>query len=982
MGENRSIDSVCDDFESVWRSSNAARIEEFLTAVAPDDRQSLLKGLLEIEFELLLHNGTSPDLTGYLTRFPDDGPIVADAMRVTQKRLASRVPWQQQGANRLPVDASPAADRNLLFGVQAWQSGVITEGQLLAAMQRWTFSKAQSLAQILLDTGALTLTQRELLDSMVENQIRLYQGNAGRALEAMSSAPNVANSLRQQIGDEDVRGSLDRLPVTFVPPTARMSESSAAAPHRSEPRSRYEPIKFHKGGGLGEVWRARDLELNREVALKQMKPDAAQKSALCARFVLEAEITGSLEHPGIVPVYGLGTDAKGLPFYAMRFIQGQNLSDAVKQFFKREQDGFDPRERSLEFRRLLGQFVSVCKAVQYAHDRGVLHRDLKPANIMLGKYGETLVVDWGLAKAIGRADAEPHRIFPKDETTLRPSAAEDTPDSIQGHAFGTPQFMPPEQATGRLDEIGFHSDIYSLGATLYFVLTGTYAFNDQRTTVDHQFPKPREIKATVPAELEWICLKAMATHPVDRYASSMALAQAIEDWLADEPVSAFRAIVTEFERILGESPATTVVREQLARSRANLALVLTSLGRHNESAEVFGQVIADYRSLIETDSDPRRFQAELATTRIHFSRVLLAISRDADAAEEQRLAVAEFDQLCIGSSHEHRTNLTNVLLTILPKADRRIPISEDIFLARFTKQKQIGQGAMGALYIAFDKDLGREVTIKEVPRSHYHSLERAAQTLASLNHPNILPLVGFGCRSSNAFLITPFVSGRHLDQSIGELHQVSRYDSTDPRGRYAAKEFWAELRPLLSKFALVCHAIEYAHCSGIVHRDIKPTNILLGDNGEVFVCDFEESESDDASDTEYCHFVGTVAYMSPEMAARKDVGFHSDVYSLGAVLFDLLTGQPPHSMQQSTESFSVILQEIINSPSPQVNSIAPSVPTALNRICARAMSKEISGRYQTASELGRDLETWLSTGSCDDGIQNRWIERLTSFWKR
>ena len=175
MGENRSIDSVCDDFESVWRSSNAARIEEFLTAVAPDDRQSLLKGLLEIEFELLLHNGTSPDLTGYLTRFPDDGPIVADAMRVTQKRLASRVPWQQQGANRLPVDASPAADRNLLFGVQAWQSGVITEGQLLAAMQRWTFSKAQSLAQILLDTGALTLTQRELLDSMVENQIRLYQ---------------------------------------------------------------------------------------------------------------------------------------------------------------------------------------------------------------------------------------------------------------------------------------------------------------------------------------------------------------------------------------------------------------------------------------------------------------------------------------------------------------------------------------------------------------------------------------------------------------------------------------------------------------------------------------------------------------------------------------------------------------------------------------------------------------------------------------
>src|SRR5207245_1911041 len=139
--------------------------------------------------------------------------------------------------------------------------------------------------------------------------------------------------------------------------------------------------------------------------LKEIQERHAAHPESRARFLLEARITGGLEHPGIVPVYGLGTYADGRPFYAMRFVQGDSLKEAVERFH-REKATLPAGERTLRLRALLGRFVDVCNAVAYAHSRGVLHRDLKPGNVMLGKYGETLVVDWGLAKVVGQAEPE------------------------------------------------------------------------------------------------------------------------------------------------------------------------------------------------------------------------------------------------------------------------------------------------------------------------------------------------------------------------------------------------------------------------------------------------------------------------------------------------------------------------------------------------------------------------------------------------
>ena len=187
--------------------------------------------------------------------------------------------------------------------------------------------------------------------------------------------------------------------------------------------ARFRVLRPHARGGIGVVSVALDPELNREVALKEILPEHADDPDSRARFLLEAEVTGRLEHPGVVPVYGLGHDDGGRPYYAMRLVKGESLKEAIERFHADDGPGRDARERRLELRRLLSRFVDVCNAVAYAHSRGVIHRDLKPANILLGPYGETLVVDWGLAKVVGRDEATRRRRPRRPCGRRRPPAA-------------------------------------------------------------------------------------------------------------------------------------------------------------------------------------------------------------------------------------------------------------------------------------------------------------------------------------------------------------------------------------------------------------------------------------------------------------------------------------------------------------------------------------------------------------------------------
>lgn len=325
--------------------------------------------------------------------------------------------------------------------------------------------------------------------------------------------------------------------------THQSSIARKASLSGSEPNSRYSKIREHARGGLGLVYLAQDRELQREVAIKEIQRKLVNRPESKTRFLLEAQLTGWLEHPGIVPVYGLGKYPDGSPYYVMRFIQGESFARQIESFHNahpaKNSNIFDSRE----FRGLIGRFVDVCNAIHYAHEKGVIHRDIKPANIMLGKYGETLVVDWGLAKCL-RSNTQ------INSADTKPLTAQDnhfdSSSTRNGELMGTPLYMSPEQAKGLNQQLTPVSDVFSLGATLLTLITGDRPVNGQTTPVVLQNLRQgkvrfvREIVSAAPKSLDAICRKAMAIAPENRYPTAEALAEDLERWMADEAVNALQ----------------------------------------------------------------------------------------------------------------------------------------------------------------------------------------------------------------------------------------------------------------------------------------------------------------------------------------------------------------------------------------------------------------------------------------------------------
>jgi tRNA A-37 threonylcarbamoyl transferase component Bud32 len=300
---------------------------------------------------------------------------------------------------------------------------------------------------------------------------------------------------------------------------------------------------FHAKGGLGAVYRATETELNRQVAVKFIHHNLIKDRDSRDRFQLEAEVTGRLEHPGIVPLYGIGQTDTGRLFYYMRYIDGETMDEAIQRYHLSRTTVGAASEQGVEFRRLLTSFISVCKTVAYAHNRGIVHRDIKPANVMLGRYGETIVVDWGLAVPVNRDD----RFRNSGEMTLMPTSGSQT--STSGGGAGTLAYMSPEQASNLAPTPA--SDVYSLGATLYKILCGQPAFTGDNTheirtqVIEGRFAKPSTIARTIPRNLEAICLKGMQARPTDRYQTALDMAHDVENYLADEPVSVLTETVPQ-----------------------------------------------------------------------------------------------------------------------------------------------------------------------------------------------------------------------------------------------------------------------------------------------------------------------------------------------------------------------------------------------------------------------------------------------------
>src|SRR5262245_31310819 len=452
-------------------------------------------------------------------------------------------------------------NQDLLLAVLALLTDTLPRDELRTALSGWSQAPGRSLADYFREHGTLDDRCVQALQYLVSAHLKHHNGNLQLSLDAWNAQALTYDMLTELEGSAVSETIGDTL-LPSLAATLRMPQSGArAAGGRPDiqnvpPRQRFELIQEHAKGGIGQVWLARDRELQREVAVKEIQPKYAERDDQRARFLLEAEITGNLEHPGIVPVYSLGRNAEGRPYYAMRFIRGESLSVAIKQFHKARrgaQASQDARAAwGVEFQQLLRRFLDVCDAIEYAQRRGGIRRDLKPGNIMLCPDAETLVVDWGLAKVVGKSD-----IFPAPGEADEASEGDDSEPDLgatapvpggetqPGTSIGTPSYMSPEQARGDLERIGPASDVYSLGATLYELLTGTVPLAGQKPSeiiarvVEGKIPPPRLLLPSIPPALEAICLKAMAFEPEQRYQSARELALDLEHWIADEPVSAY-----------------------------------------------------------------------------------------------------------------------------------------------------------------------------------------------------------------------------------------------------------------------------------------------------------------------------------------------------------------------------------------------------------------------------------------------------------
>ena len=529
---------------------------------------------------------------------------------------------------------STASTRGKLFAAFARRLGYVTEGQLDLACQARRRDPSRELADILVAQGAIDDRNRAIIEEVVESQLALHAGNAEACFAGILDKGWVPTAL---FADGSEPPTAAGAPMGPEPPVVAWEEGHADALTETvtlgsytSGGSRYELLERKFSGGMGEVWIARDRELNREVLLKQVLPQLAENVRNRGRFLREARTGAILEHPGIVPVYDIGQHPGGQLFQVMRYFRPGSLHKKIAAYHLAHPDALD----ELAFRTLLGHFATACRAIEFAHTRGILHLDIKPQNIVTGDFGETQIIDWGLAQI---TDADMLEKVHEESGNLasgsargdsavpasreKPAATAVLPRGLRG----TPAYAAPEQWKGDPQVLGAWTDVYGLGATLFEILAGKAPFKFPSSTLEEDVEignLHRDVKPWVPANVRAICRKAMAVKPGDRYATAAALADDIERFLADEPVAAWpdpwRVRLWRFVKrhrtavaAAGVLLATTTValaignvlvsRERDAKERARQeAVAQRDLAERN--AAMTRDVIADF---IETVADDK-----------------------------------------------------------------------------------------------------------------------------------------------------------------------------------------------------------------------------------------------------------------------------------------------------------------------------------------------------------------------------------------
>lgn len=442
---------------------------------------------------------------------------------------------------RLQQESEVKTD-DFLFGQIAVHNRFIKAQDVINGIEEQKNSKIKkTLGQILKDKGLLSDQQ---CNAIITTQKRIQKNSSSKKIKKIScpkcksfyqikdaekyrkvrckgcqfifeiGSPKVKviSDVIPQVASENF-GTNDKSLIQYLEENHLVPQSDLSDPNHSisNESERYILGKEIARGGMGAILLTKDVNLRRNIVTKVLLNKKSKLATL--RFIEEAQITGQLEHPNIPPVHDLGINKDNNVFFTMKQIKGETLLDIIKKIKKEGQDS----NEKYSYKSLVSIIIKVCNALEYAHSKNVIHRDIKPENIMVGEYGEVLLMDWGLAKIIG-ASEEIEDLEGEKVSSVR--SEDESSNTIAGTTAGTPAYMSPEQASGKLDKLDQRSDIYSLGATLFNVLSldkpykGSSVYELLNNVADGNM---QELKGNFPPELKAITLKAMAFNQEDRY---------------------------------------------------------------------------------------------------------------------------------------------------------------------------------------------------------------------------------------------------------------------------------------------------------------------------------------------------------------------------------------------------------------------------------------------------------------------------------
>ena len=529
------------------------------------------------------------------------------------------------------------------------------------------------------------------------------------------------------------------IPITVAQTLGEYIEAETLAPVPGSPLAsdaedlpRYQDLGLLGVGGMGEVRRLLDRQLGRTVAIKLISAQMMSLGPAVARFVEEAQATAQLQHPGIVPVHELGRLPDGRCYFTMKEVRGQSLGDVIRRVHGsrvRRADGWS-------FRRLVDAFHKVCQAVAYAHSRGGVHRDLKPDNVMVGEHGEVLVVDWGLAKVLGRRDRVPRA----EDRVVTDRSRDGSTATLVGQIAGTPAYMPPEQARGQIDALDARTDVYALGAVLYEVLSGRPPYLGPALEVLEQVlagppPPLRPGGTTLPEELVVACGRAMAREPSARFESADTLAGEVQAWLdgARRRDKALELVQTA----LAMEPEVKDLRHRAARLRGEASSLLKEVRLWDaEQAKAAGWALQDEAGTLEQKAELKELEIEhaLKGALTHapdldeaHSALVVRYLAEHRAAEETRdvsglhkaEAKVRLHSTELSASHQHRSLADAYLEGTGALSLTTGPPGAEVLLHRFEAHNR-------RLVPVFQRSLGR-TPVREValPMGSYLCLPRA-----------------------------------------------------------------------------------------------------------------------------------------------------------------------------------------------------------------------------------------------------------------